>query len=281
MINAFSMKLWWNFRSNASLWAKFMLAKYGRNKHPIDCQRSATGSSTWNRLMGIKEAAEENIFWILGDGNINFWKDKWLIQGRLCDFVSPPQHLAGLSVKDALINIHEWWPQFFLSTGILQDILSTASNIRDSSDQCVWTVNSDGNFTISSAWWVRRQKRNLMRYGTMLWHHLIPLKWSILVWKAVNGKLPLDFNLQQIGIQLASKCECCVDSKVESIDHLFVQSETAQKMWQYFEARLSISRRSLLLKLKLNEWWLSKIYSPCHKVALSLIPIGICWGTLV
>lgn len=33
----------------------------------------------------------------------------------------------------------------------------------------------------------------------MLGYH-IPLKWSILTWRAVRGKLPLDVELQKIGI---------------------------------------------------------------------------------
>ncbi|KAM7479313.1 hypothetical protein LguiA_027526 [Lonicera macranthoides] len=32
-----------------------------------------------------------------------------------------------------------------------------------------------------------------------------------------------------------------------------------------------------LLKLKLNEWWISKIISPCYKVLLSFIPVCINW----
>lgn len=50
----------------------------------------------------------------------------------------------------------------------------------------------------------------------------------------MNGKLPLNWNLQHKGIQLAFRCVCCQFSNVESIDC-----------------------NSSLLRLKINEWWLS------------------------
>ena len=34
VFNVFSIKLWWRFRQNASLWANFMMAKYCSNEHP-------------------------------------------------------------------------------------------------------------------------------------------------------------------------------------------------------------------------------------------------------
>ncbi|KAM7465445.1 hypothetical protein LguiB_013007 [Lonicera macranthoides] len=35
--------------------------------------------------------------------------------------------------------------------------------------------------------------------------------------------------------------------------------------------------KSLSLVSRVNEWWLIRIKSPCHKVVLSLIPVLICW----
>src|SRR4051812_46375695 len=33
--NAFSLKLWWRYRSQSSLWAKFLSAKYANSSHPL------------------------------------------------------------------------------------------------------------------------------------------------------------------------------------------------------------------------------------------------------
>lgn len=39
----------------------------------------------------------------------------------------------------------------------------------------------------------------------------------------------------------------------------------------------NIQSNSPLLQLKLNDWWLSKVSSPCFKEVLSFVPVCICW----
>lgn len=43
------------------------------------------------------------------------------------------------------------------------------------------------------------------------------------------------------------------------------------------ESRFDIFGRLSSLVAQVNEWWLVRIKSPCHKVVLSLIPVLICW----
>lgn len=122
-----------------------------------------------------------------------------------------------------------------------------------------------------------RQRRNQLSTFKFLWHIGIPLKWSIVVWKVLHGKLPFDLNLQHKGIHLASKCICCSNPSVESLNHVFVGSDFAQKVWKHFEFKMGIISRASLLCQKINEWWIARIHSPCHKFVLSLIPLGVCW----
>lgn len=88
-----------------------------------------------------------------------------------------------------------------------------------------------------------------------LWHSGIPLMWSTLSWKALHGKLPFDVNLQPKGIQVVSRCTCCSKPSVESLNHVCVGSELAQRIWNYFECKMGISSRAGLLCQKINEWW--------------------------
>lgn len=107
VIQAFSIKLRWKFSSSKSLWAQFMNAKYVKNKHELDCQRTQTCSSTWNRLMSLNEMGDSQILdrWL---GNNSFWKDLWLPQGRLCELADPPPLLQALSVREAPQSLHSW-----------------------------------------------------------------------------------------------------------------------------------------------------------------------------
>ncbi|KAH6765090.1 hypothetical protein C2S51_016339 [Perilla frutescens var. frutescens] len=47
-----------------------------------------------------------------------------------------------------------------------------------------------------------------------------------------GGPLGMD-RLQSCGIHLASRCQCCVDPQVESIEHVFLWSESAKSVWAY------------------------------------------------
>lgn len=73
---------------------------------------------------------------------------------------------------------------------------------------------------------------------------------------------------------MASKCNCCEQPSKESIVHVFVSGEKARKVWIYFEDKMVIYSSALVLKL--NEWWISKIRSPCYKSLLSFISMNVC-----
>ncbi|PKU61166.1 Putative ribonuclease H protein [Dendrobium catenatum] len=78
MAYCFSFKLWFNMRSNISLWSKFMIKKYCVGKHPLNGFFKKGDSTIWKRLCTIKWEEESFIQWGLGCGNIFFWQDNWL-----------------------------------------------------------------------------------------------------------------------------------------------------------------------------------------------------------
>ena len=102
MCKAFAIKNWWNIGSTNSLWAKFMRNKYAHKVHPSECKQSCGVFATWRRILVVHKEAERHIRWVIGRGDINFWKDKWVGDDRLADLISPPQQLVESNVKNAL-----------------------------------------------------------------------------------------------------------------------------------------------------------------------------------
>ncbi|XP_071920659.1 uncharacterized protein [Coffea arabica] len=88
MVQAFSCKLWWNFRLQVSPWAKFMLCKYAQLSHPSKVELGHS-SAIWRRLVSIRETAEPNIRWCLGEGLVDFWYDRWLLGDPLYHLYCP------------------------------------------------------------------------------------------------------------------------------------------------------------------------------------------------
>lgn len=68
IVIALSMKLWWQLRTGNSLWVTFMGGKYSCKVHLTNCVKKMGVSSTWLRLIKVKERAEFCIKWLIGKG---------------------------------------------------------------------------------------------------------------------------------------------------------------------------------------------------------------------
>ncbi|KAL2519542.1 RNA-directed DNA polymerase (reverse transcriptase)-related family protein [Abeliophyllum distichum] len=58
LFDTFSLKLWWLFRSQRSLWAQFLRGKYCQGTHPILVSVPYYASPVWRRLKLIGPQAE-------------------------------------------------------------------------------------------------------------------------------------------------------------------------------------------------------------------------------
>ncbi|KAL2532641.1 Uncharacterized protein Adt_05992 [Abeliophyllum distichum] len=85
LVDTFSLKLWWLFRSQRSLWAQFLRGKYCQGTHPILATVLYYASPVWRRLKLIGPQAESYIAWKLGRGHIFFWHDCWMGDTTLAD----------------------------------------------------------------------------------------------------------------------------------------------------------------------------------------------------
>lgn len=50
----------------------------------------------------------------------------------------------------------------------------------------------------------------------------------------MHGIIPVDTTIQGVGIPLVSRCHCYNNSNVESIRHLFFDSDLATHVWNHF-----------------------------------------------
>lgn len=87
MVDVFSSKLWWSLRENKSIQVTFMHEKYVKANHPLLVMVDKP-SVVWHRLVGIRELAQGNIQWFLGEELVDFWHDKWCIDIPLSRLVS-------------------------------------------------------------------------------------------------------------------------------------------------------------------------------------------------
>ncbi|PIN17586.1 hypothetical protein CDL12_09767 [Handroanthus impetiginosus] len=233
VVNAFSCKLWWLFRLQNSLWAKFTKAKYAPDGISVNYKIPASASPIWRRIFRWKEAVDTHIFWKIGSGALHFWTDHWCGDAAFNHGI------------DAISNTADPVANFWTTTGEwdvaklnnvlpseLVDIVLDVPIYKDEKDHPIWKLSHNGNFTTKSVWELLRAKGDCNNLLEHLWITSVPPTISIFIWRLLHDTIPVDTRLQHKGIALASKCHCC--KQVETLQHLFTTSDVAVEVWSFF-----------------------------------------------
>ncbi|KAL2453200.1 Uncharacterized protein Adt_49302 [Abeliophyllum distichum] len=161
LVDTFSLKLWWLFRSQKSLWAQFLWGKYCQGTHPMMATVLHYASPVWRRLKLIGPQAESHVAWKLGRGHVFFWHDCWMGDTTLADQFPQLPH-SSIQIGSIPITPHV-------------------------DDQIVWTDTSDGRFVTKSAWQLVRTGSTIQAVYRMIWSSIIPTTVSFSVGDCGRG----------------------------------------------------------------------------------------------
>lgn len=90
-------------------------------------------------------------------------------------------------------------------------------------------LNTNGEFSISSAWNKIREQRTKTKINKFTWHKNIPIKCSFLVWRALRGKLPTNEKLTSFGSD-PKECCCCYRPSIDIIEHILLTRHFAMNV---------------------------------------------------
>ncbi|KAI3473730.1 hypothetical protein Pfo_031188 [Paulownia fortunei] len=224
MVQTFSLKLWWRFRSLSSF-------------------------AIWKRMCKARQAAQDNIFWILGDGSMNFfWRNGQWNDSRMRQFL--PQHVVEKICRIPILDSPK--------------------------DEMKWKSSSNGEFTTSSTWNLIRNSRTTRQLLGIFWCSQLTPTMSIFLWRLTNYWIPIDTRLQDKGFSLVSRCHYC-SSAVESIPHLFITGEQARAIWEHFSKLFHIHLPQTDNPILLFQYWKLSNQFPQPIHIRSLIPLLIFW----
>lgn len=177
-----------------------------------------------NRLL-----AEQNIRWLIGKGEINAFKVKWLdsYQLRYDEHIKVNQLFSEGSPDEEVIS--EW-----LGDEAWMEVQAKNIILNLNADRIIWTANPSGKFSLSSAWEKIRGRATQFYFGKFYWHKHYPTMISIFLWKLLHKALPTDVAIKRKGVPLVSKCACCTQSpQAENATHFFATSEIgAVQVWR-------------------------------------------------
>ncbi|KAF8413601.1 hypothetical protein HHK36_001593 [Tetracentron sinense] len=273
---ALHMKFVWHLMSGDSLWNKFFQAKYVKKGHVA--LASDNSSRFWKSVMGVLPEVLENVRLMVKEGKGSFWYDRWLSSGPLS--LHPNVDITpSLCIKD--LWVENSWDRDKLVELVgsvkTEEIVQTIAAGRNGEDVLVWMPSKDGKFSSASAWDRIRVRAPQAPEMKWIWHGLLPKRVSVCVWKSRYDCLPVDENICRVGIQLASKCGCCVFGQGESRDHVLSSSEFAGKMWALAEEALGISVVPHSWWSRVFQWWSYAKTSTTRGTLIGILPCVITW----
>ncbi|XP_071906092.1 uncharacterized protein [Coffea arabica] len=272
---AFSIKLWWTFRANSSLWAEFMHARFCRQVHS-NLVSGAKGSEVWRRMVKVRNIAERHIGWIVRSGSANFWFDNWLGSGGLSvrlDNVSDHK-VADFVQQDAwdVRRILQWVPQEIASEIVRED--PPAGQLPD---LMIWRPEHSGRFTLKSAFSIVQHRSSPSPLFKRIWHYAVPLRISFFLLRLLRERLPLDCTLWRLGIHGPSRCVCCSSPEVETVEHLFAAGDMANHIWHYFGDAVGVAWTGSAFHVYMAAWWQGRHRNKFLMFVHQVIPLLICW----
>ncbi|KAK6782008.1 hypothetical protein RDI58_019804 [Solanum bulbocastanum] len=277
---AFQFKHWWTFRSKQTLWGDFLRAKYCQRSNPISKKWDTGESQAWKLMMRNKHTVENHIQWKIRDGSSSFWWDNWLGVGPLAQYTTDSNRFNNDRISDFMQD-GQWKMRKVLQLAPQQHvhrILAMQIQLQHGQkDQAVWKLNTNGNFSVSSAWNIIRETRNKTKINANTWQKYIPFKCSFLLWRAIRNKLPTNEKLANFGVE-PNNCYCCSSPGADTIEHTFNTGNFAMRVWKHFAVSLGIATNYLPLRNMIMRWWSATYNNEAHKLILQAIPIFICWN---
>ena len=176
-------------------------------------------SSLWKALVKFWPALERNIFWSIGDGKcVGAWSQMWIEEG-LCVSeleIDIPQQCKEMKVAD-LVDFNGNWNFEMLNQWLPYDVVQRIMTIavpdeNDGNDKQMWSVSSNGKFTIASAYHMLSNFDNAAQDETWLklWKIRAPERIKHFMWMLYHGRLLTNLRKHKMGIG-NPMCRFCYD----------------------------------------------------------------------
>ncbi|XP_070035218.1 uncharacterized protein [Nicotiana tomentosiformis] len=131
-------------------------------------------------------------------------------------------------------------------------------------------------FNVSSAWQILRHRADPNQDFKLMWIKGLPFKISFFLWRLWRQKIVIDDIWRRQGKMVMSRCWCYQQPQEESIEHIFVTSSIASKVWNLFMGATGITVQLIQLKQIIRHWWYAQC-CPKLKPLFQAVPVIITW----
>lgn len=147
-----------------------------------------------------------------------------------------------------------------------------------------WKPGARKEFTTAAVKkWLRKGvgqvgwNRNDNRWVRKAFVKHMPWKMSFFLWRMWKWKIPTDEVVRRFGVNMVSKCECCLVHEVSSLQHIFCKGEIAQKVWGFFAQTMGINLSMVGVRSVCWSWWNSRNKNRLLNFLAMRIPVAVVW----
>lgn len=76
-----------------------------------------------------------------------------------------------------------------------------------------------------------------------------------MAWRIFRKRVYVDNVLRRFGYNLISKCDCCTNSNICDLQHVFCTDETTSKVWLFFQKSLGLGIQVRGVRQVCYDWW--------------------------
>ncbi|XP_027157262.1 uncharacterized protein LOC113771277 [Coffea eugenioides] len=144
-------------------------------------------------------------------------------------------------------------------------------------DRMVWDLDISGSFSISSVYNLVRKVSNISIFSSNIWLTALPAKISFFMMRMSSGRLSVMEVLQRWGVCGPSRCTCCENPGVDSIDHIFCAGDVPRQVWESFQVEIGDFATPSMVKHAVIQWWLRPAKNKWLRLVYQVLPSLICW----
>lgn len=139
--------------------------------------------------------------------------------GGHCSYISHSDINRSHLVKELIVKGAWNTEQFHLPEYLAELILSFSIGDSNKPDNPIWMTTSNGKFSTALPWGIIRPSQDPDPILHNIWHKFTPFKMSFQAWEMLKNKLPFDNIISRFGIDVDTKCCCCLVAEDETIHH--------------------------------------------------------------
>lgn len=102
--------------------------------------------------------------------------------------------------------------------------------LNQKEDELIWMATTNGSLSFKDAYAFMDATSPLIHWANCIWSPYIPPSKSLMAWRIMNDKMPVDESQKQRGCVLPSVCSLCLRAE-ESSFHLFFDCAYAVHLW--------------------------------------------------